>query len=91
MTFETEPGDLTVTAGEVLRVPPETFQLGTNRGEEQVIAIALGAPRGYEGGQWLLECDECGEYTPHVSEELEEENREIYRCTNCESVFTPEG
>ena len=48
VTFETEHEDLTVDAGEILRVPPETFQLGTNHGDERVTALALGAPGEYE-------------------------------------------
>lgn len=87
VTFETEDGELTVEAGELLRVPPETFQLGTNRGDDTVTAVALGAPRDYdEGGQWMLDCEECGEYTGHASERLENGN-EVYRCAECGTVF----
>lgn len=88
VTFETETDDVTVEAGEILRIPPGTRQLGTNRGDEQVTALVLGAPREYEeGGQWMLDCDDCGEYTAHDLDELEAEQREIYRCAECESVF----
>jgi uncharacterized cupin superfamily protein len=85
-TFETEAGDLTVEAGEVLRVPPSTFQLGTNRGDERVTALTLGAPREYRGQtQWLVDCDDCGERTVHVFEKAEARNDLVCRCTDCDT------
>jgi mannose-6-phosphate isomerase-like protein (cupin superfamily) len=84
VTFETENEDMMVDAGEVLRVPPGTFQLGTNREDERVTALALGAPREYEGEtHWLIDCGECDGRTPHVFEELENEGAYVYRCTDC--------
>jgi mannose-6-phosphate isomerase-like protein (cupin superfamily) len=83
-TFETETGDVTVNAGEVLRIPPGTFQLGTNHGDEPVTAITLGAPREYEGkNHYLIDCDECGERTAQIFERRDEQNEFICRCTDC--------
>lgn len=85
-TFETEIGDVTVNAGEIIHVPPKTFQLGTNRGDERVTALTLGAPREYLGEtQWLVDCDECSERTAHIFEEREEEDEYVYRCTDCDT------
>lgn len=83
--FETETGEITVNAGEVLRVPPGMFQLGTNHGDERVTAITLGAPREYqEETQWLVECDKCSERTVHILEQ-EEEGDYLYRCMDCDT------
>ena len=86
-TFETDTEEITVTAGEMLRVPPGTFQLGTNHGDEQVTAITLGAPREYEGNsQYLIDCDECGERTIQIFERLDDQNEITTRCTDCDTV-----
>ncbi|RRJ29956.1 cupin domain-containing protein [Halocatena pleomorpha] len=86
VTFETETGKITVTAGEILHIPPGTFQFGINHGDEQVTAITLGAPREYEENtQYLIDCDECGERTTQVFERLEEQNEFITRCTDCDT------
>lgn len=83
-TFETETGDITVNAGKVLRVPPGTFQLGTNYEDEPVTAITLGAPREYDGkNHYLIDCEECGERTEQIFEQIEEQNEFICRCTDC--------
>lgn len=86
-TFETELGKTTVSAGEILRIPPGTFQLGTNCGDEQVKALAFGAPRDYqETSQYLIDCDECDERTVQVFDRLDEQNEIITRCTDCDTI-----
>lgn len=84
-TFETDAGDATVSAGEIVRIPPGTFQLGTNRGDERVVALALGAPREYQDDtEWLVDCEACGERTIHVFGETDAEGEYVYRCTECD-------
>jgi uncharacterized cupin superfamily protein len=86
-TFETETGDITVNEGEILRIPPGTFQFGTNNGDEQVKALAFGAPREYqENSQYLIDCEECDERTIQVFEQLDEQNEIITRCTDCDTI-----
>jgi uncharacterized cupin superfamily protein len=86
-TFRTETGDTTVDAGEILRVPPGTFQFGINDEDEPVTAITLGAPREYEEDtQYLIDCAECGERTPQVFELLDDQNEFIARCTDCKTI-----
>jgi uncharacterized cupin superfamily protein len=65
VTFETEAGEVTVEAGEVVRFAPGEFQRGWNRGDERVVAVAIGAPR--QGGEVvkLEDCPTCGERTRH--------------------------
>ncbi|WP_134671594.1 cupin domain-containing protein [Halorussus marinus] len=64
-TFETESGDIAVEAGEIVRFPPGELQRGWNRGDERVVALALGAPLSYGEQTTLRECPECGERTDH--------------------------
>lgn len=86
-TFETEMGDITVNVGEVLRIPPGTFQFGTNNGDEPVKALAFGAPREYqENSQYLIDCEECDERTIQVFERLDEQDEIITRCTDCNTI-----
>ncbi|QKY19219.1 cupin domain-containing protein [Halolamina sp. CBA1230] len=84
ITFETPDDELTVDAGELLRVAPGEYQLGTNRGDESAAAIVVGAPREEESGKMLLTCGDCGEYTPHRLDESDEQ----YCCTECGAGFT---
>lgn len=80
-----DDGVVTVGAGEVVRIPPGTFQFGTNDGNEPVTALALGAPRDYEDEtEWLVRCEDCDERTVHVFEETAETGEYVYRCRNCE-------
>ncbi|MFH5797939.1 cupin domain-containing protein [Haladaptatus sp. CMAA 1911] len=64
VTFETESGDVPVSAGELVRFGPGEFQRGTNRGTERVVALALGAPRvENERVDLRRDCPACGERT----------------------------
>lgn len=83
-TFETRDGDVTVEAGEIVRVPPGTYQFGINHGDETVTALTLGVPREYEGkNHYLIECDECGERTPQVFDRMNDRREFRCRCTDC--------
>lgn len=62
-TFETEDGPLTVEAGEIVRFDRGEFQRGWNRGDERVVAIALGAPLAYGEQVKLRDCASCDERT----------------------------
>lgn len=62
-TFETEDGDVAVSAGEIVRFPPGEFQRGWNRSDERVVAIAIGAPLEYGRRVKLRDCPTCGEPT----------------------------
>ena len=87
VTFETETGEIEVSAGEILRIPPNTFQFGINRGDERVSAMTFGAPREYEGkNDYLIDCDECGERTVQYFEHVEGKDEFICRCTDCDTV-----
>lgn len=84
VTFESEEERTTVESGEIIRIPPGTFQLGTNYGDEPATGLALGAPRDYEEEtEWLVECGECGNRTVHIFGEAEVAGEFRYECTDC--------
>lgn len=86
VTFESESETMAVESGEIIRIPPKTFQLGTNYGDKQATSLALGAPRKYEEKtEWLVYCEECGDRTVHVFGETEAEGEYRYECTDCGS------
>jgi mannose-6-phosphate isomerase-like protein (cupin superfamily) len=66
-TFETKPDatadseTVEVTAGEAIRFAPGEFQQGRNEGDEQLFALALGAPRESTEGRVPQPCSACGE------------------------------
>lgn len=64
-TFETKPEatadaeTVEVSEGEAIRFPPGEFQQGRNEGDERVVALALGAPRGSREVRVPQPCPEC--------------------------------
>lgn len=62
-TFETEDGSVAIGPDEAIRFGPGEFQRGWNRGDEPVVALALGAPR--EAGELEMrwDCPDCQERT----------------------------
>lgn len=85
-TFETEDGDVDVEAGEILRFGRDEFQRGWNRGDERVVALALGAPLEYGTQPKLRACDACGERTDTRLERVEEDGETVVvaRCRVCD-------
>lgn len=47
VTFDTEDGPVEVGPEEAVRFSPGEFQRGWNRGDDRVVALALGAPLEY--------------------------------------------
>ena len=87
VTFETESGEVEVGPDEVVRFAPGEFQLGRNRGDERVVALAIGAPRETEAIEYLRECPECAERTIQVPETVEEGDEGfVIRCRVCGTV-----
>ena len=60
-TFETEEGDVTVSAEEAIRFAPGEWQRGRNETDERVVALALGAPADTGETDILRMCPDCGE------------------------------
>ena len=58
--FETLDGEVRVTAGEAVRFAAGEFQTGRNAGDEPLVAIALGAPKGGTDVRLPATCPDCG-------------------------------
>ena len=82
-TFETEEGDVPVEAGEAVRFAPGEWQQGRNDGDEQVVALAIGAPQ--ESGETtiLRECEDCGERTEQEIQPTESKDALVTLCLDC--------
>lgn len=62
-TFATETGDVEVAGGEAIRCGPGEFQLGSNRGDRRVRAVALGGPRETTEIEYKRRCGHCAQDT----------------------------
>ena len=83
VTFETEAGDVVVDVDEVIRFAPGEFQRGVNAGKEQVIALAIGAPRDPGELTVFRDCEACGDRTPISIEWVDEEPAVVTICEAC--------
>lgn len=82
-TFETDEGAVEVGPCEAVRFGREEFQRGWNRGDERVVALALGAPLEYGGGRTLRDCETCGERTDHDLSRADDEDAVVATCEAC--------
>jgi uncharacterized cupin superfamily protein len=82
-TFETEDGGVSVDAGEAVRFAPGEWQQGHNEGDEQVVALAIGAPQ--ESGETtiLRKCEACGERTEQEIKPTETKDALVTLCLDC--------
>jgi uncharacterized cupin superfamily protein len=56
--------DTRVCEGEVVRVPPDTYQFVVNRSDGDASVLALGSPREYQDeSRYLVECPTCEDLT----------------------------
>jgi uncharacterized cupin superfamily protein len=83
VTFETLEGDVEVHAGELVRFGPGEYQRGTNRGEERVVALAMGAPQDAGETEILRECEDCGDRTSQTLELTEGKDAILTVCEEC--------
>jgi uncharacterized cupin superfamily protein len=84
VTFESQSAEMAAEAGEIVRIPPGTFQLGTNEGDDQATALAIGAPQEYEEEtEWLVDCEVCGDRTINVYGEAEADGEYRFECIDC--------
>jgi uncharacterized cupin superfamily protein len=84
-TFDTEDGPVEVGPREVIRFDREEFQRGWNRGDERVVALAIGAPLDYGRQIKLRYCESCEEETDNSLERAEEGGGEVRvaLCKEC--------
>jgi uncharacterized cupin superfamily protein len=83
VTFETEDGDVAVRAGEAIRFEPGEWQRGHNRGDDPVVALAMGAPKDARHTEMLRECPDCGSRTENTVEMADDRDALVTRCTDC--------
>jgi len=82
-TFETEEGDVTVSAEEAIRFAPGEWQLGRNETDERVVALALGGPADTGETDILRACPECGERQPVRIEATDDRDALVAICEEC--------
>ena len=89
-TFDTEDGEVTVEAGDVIRFAPGEFQHGYNDSDERVVGFAFGAPgarHDWSEIESLIYCQECEEEVGHGLELIDGSAFRM-TCTACENTFT---
>ena len=80
-TFETEDGDIEVGQNEMIRFAPGEWQQGSNRGDQPVSLIAIGAPRDEGATELRRDCPDCGIRRDVTPEEAN--GTLVYHCTSC--------
>ena len=83
LTFETEDGEVTVGADEVIRFEPGEFQRSYNAGDGRAKTLGIGAPA--DGGDLTLlrECEDCGERTDQEIERSDDGATLMTICVDC--------
>jgi uncharacterized cupin superfamily protein len=85
-TFETMDGPVTVDQGEAIRFAPGEFQSGKNEGDNDLVLLALGAPRNTEDVRIPVDCPDCH----HQSLRLEYADGDLsFVCPGCEAEHIP--
>lgn len=84
-TFETEEGDVTVAAGEIIRFAAGEFQRGVNDGDDPIRALAIGAPTDTGELTLLRECETCGDRTDQKIEPAEDSDELLTLCVECDT------
>jgi uncharacterized cupin superfamily protein len=82
-TFETESGSVAVGPDEAIRFGREEFQRGWNRGDERVVALALGAPLEYGEQVKRRDCPACETETDNELDRADDEDAVIAVCKVC--------
>lgn len=83
VTFETEEGDVQVGPNELIRFAPGEWQQGTNRGDERVAVLALGAPREEGPTDLRRACPSCEQRTPVYGEWVDDDY--VFYCEVCDA------
>jgi uncharacterized cupin superfamily protein len=88
-TFLTlEDGPISVEAGEAIRFVPGEYQTGRNEAADDLVALALGAPRDTEDFRVPVACPDCGhgDLRPAAGDDGVE-----LVCPDCGTVHVPQG
>jgi uncharacterized cupin superfamily protein len=87
-TFETPDGAVSVGAGEAVRFAPGEFQTGRNDGADELVALALGAPRESEDVRVPRTCPECGRPDLRVDDGVVDDGV-AFVCPDCDAERVP--
>ncbi len=82
-TFDTDAGPVEVGPDEAIRFDRGEFQRGWNRGDERVVALALGAPLDYGEQVKLRYCPECDAETDNELDRADDEEAVVAYCKAC--------
>jgi len=78
--------EVTVTAGEAIRFAPGEFQSGYNAGDDDLVVLALGAPRDSEDVRLPASCPDCDRPTLRLDTDGD---GLTFRCPDCDGEFVP--
>jgi uncharacterized cupin superfamily protein len=84
LTFETEADEVVVDEGEAVRFAPGEFQSGKNDSEDEVILLAIGAPRETTDVRVPKACPQCDHDDMRVVAGEEGDN---LQCPNCDYLL----
>ncbi len=82
-TFDTDAGPVEVGPDEAIRFDRGEFQRGWNRGDERVVALALGAPLDYGEQVKLRYCPDCDAETDNELDRADDEEAVVAYCKEC--------
>ncbi|QFU83677.1 cupin domain-containing protein [Natronorubrum aibiense] len=88
-TFDTEDGEVTVKAGDVIRFAPGEFQQGYNDSDDRVVGFAFGAPgakHDWEEIESMVYCRHCEAEVGHGLS-LTDEGTFRLTCGDCDNSF----
>jgi len=83
ITFETGDGEVTVQPGEAVRFGPGEYHRSHNAGDERAVVLAIGAPKEAGETEILVECPDCGEYTPQALSMADDRSAIVVTCEEC--------
>jgi mannose-6-phosphate isomerase-like protein (cupin superfamily) len=78
--------EVTVAAGEAVRFAPGEYQSGYNRGDDDLVALAIGAPRETTDVRVPVRCPGCGEADFALDAAGD---RLAFRCPDCGTERVP--
>lgn len=95
-TFETYPAigaeneegkTVTVNAGEAIRFSPDEFRSGKNESDDELVILALGAPRDSNDVRFPVDCPDCGH--GELGFEMADDGP-LFVCPECDSERLPD-
>lgn len=81
-----EGTEVVVREGEAIRFAPGEYQSGRNDAEDELLALAIGAPPDSEDVRIPVECPDCG----HPDLRLEANESLTFVCPDCGSDYAPQ-